>query len=80
MFGLFEKKLPAGTETITLSLSGMHCTSCAVNIDLALEDLPGVIDSKTNYPKSQTKISFDPEKIQIKQIVAEIEELGYKTA
>lgn len=78
MFGFFEKKLPAGTETIVLNLSGMHCTSCAVNIDLALEELPGVIGSRTNYPKSQTRVDFDPEKIKMKQIVAEIEKLGYK--
>ena len=66
------------TETITLKLSGLHCTSCAVNIDLTLEDVPGVIKSTTNYQKSESKIEFDPSKTNLKSISKEILGLGYK--
>lgn len=78
MFNFFKKKLPENTQKITLSLSGLHCSSCAVNIDLSLEDLLGVANSKTNYARSIAVIDFDPKKVDTKKIIAEIEKLGYQ--
>jgi len=65
-------------ETITLKLSGLHCTSCAVNIDLTLEDIPGVKKSDTNYAKSELKISFDPSKTDLQSIKKTVSNLGYQ--
>ena len=64
-------------ETITLKLSGLHCTSCTVNIDLTLEDIDGVKSVDTNYQKSETKISFDPDKTNLTTIKKTISSLGY---
>jgi copper chaperone CopZ len=64
-------------NTVTLKLSGLHCTSCATNIDLTLEDLEGVNSADTSYAKSETKISFDPSKTSLDQIKKTIESLGY---
>jgi len=63
--------------TETLHLSGLHCTSCAVNIDLALEDLPSV-KSQTSYAKSETKIEYDPSQTTLDLIHFTIRDLGYK--
>lgn len=80
MFNFFKKKTPLSTiqnlQSTILPLQGLHCSSCAVNIDLALEDLPSV-KSTTNYAKSETKISFDPTQTSLKQIQKTIEGLGY---
>ncbi|KKU32358.1 hypothetical protein A3K29_05990 [Candidatus Collierbacteria bacterium RIFOXYB2_FULL_46_14] len=79
MFNFFKPKtisITPNTESITLQLSGLHCSSCAVNIDLALEDLPGVI-AKTNYAKSETKITFDPSQTSLDAIHFTIRDLGY---
>ena len=62
--------------TARLRLAGLHCTSCAVNIDLALEDLPGV-KSTTNYAKSETKIEYDPAQTTLDAIHFVIRDLGY---
>lgn len=78
MFNFFSKKSTANTESITLSLSGLHCTSCAVNIDLSLEDLDGVVNSKTNYAKSSATVDYEPGKTNTKRIITEIEKLGYQ--
>ena len=78
MFGLFAKKPVENSKKISLSLTGLHCSSCAVNIDLSLEDLPGVVNSKTNYAKSFSVVSYQEEKIEPKTILAEIEKLGYQ--
>ncbi len=56
----------------------MHCSSCAVNIDLSLEDLDGVVSSKTNYARSISVVDFDPQKTNSKKIITEIEKLGYQ--
>ena len=79
MFNFFKKNhLPADSEKLNLKLSGLHCTACAVNIDLTLEDLGGVANSTTNYARSLATIEFDPEKIDSQKIIAEINKLGYE--
>jgi Cu+-exporting ATPase len=59
-------------------ISGMHCTSCAMNIDGELEDTNGIKQSKTNYAKSLTEVEFDPEKVNDKAIVEIIKKVGYQ--
>ena len=56
----------------------MDCTACALNIDLDLEELPGVKKSQTNYAKSETLVEFDPAQISISQITASISKTGYQ--
>lgn len=76
MFNLFKQK-PMGT-TITLKLSGLHCSSCSLNIDAELEDLPGVISTSTSYAKQESTITYDPNLVSPTQFTATIESLGYK--
>jgi len=63
-----------------LKISGMHCTSCAMNIDFDLEDLKGIKSSSTNYAKSETEVEFDEEKISVEQIIKCIGKTGYKSS
>lgn len=76
MFNIFKSK-PSG-ETITLKLSGLHCSSCSLNIDGELEDLKGVISSNTSYAKQETVISYDPAVIKSTQFRQVIKKLGYQ--
>ena len=61
-------------------ISGMHCTSCAMNIDGELEDTEGIKESNTNYAKSKTEVEFDPEKINDKEIAEIIKKVGYQAS
>lgn len=72
------KKPSLQGETLQLTISGMHCSSCAMNIDNSLEDIPGVISSKTNYAKRETEIVFQPGKSVSTPAKKAIEQLGYK--
>ena len=72
----FLKQKPKG-EIVTFKIQGMHCTSCAMNIDGSLEDLDGVVEAKTSYVKSETKVIYDPTKVTRKQMLGEIEKAGY---
>lgn len=73
----FLKKKSLGTTT-TLSLSGLHCASCAGSIDADLEDLPGVISTTTSYAKQQAVIIYDPSLTTPAKFAQVIEKLGYK--
>jgi copper chaperone CopZ len=76
MFSLFKNK-SAGT-TVTLQLSGLHCSSCSLNIDGEIEELKGVISSNTSYAKQQSVITYDPATIDPSAFRPVIEALGYK--
>ncbi|MEK7534493.1 MAG: cation transporter [Patescibacteria group bacterium] len=64
-------------KNLKLKISGMHCTSCAINIDGELEDTEGVIESNTNYARQQTEVKFDTDKIKEEKIIEIIKSLGY---
>ena len=75
MFNLFKKK-PLGQKAI-LKIKGMHCTSCAMNIDGALEDTDGVLSASTSYAKSQVEVVFDETKVSKEKLQKVIEDQGY---
>ena len=61
-----------------LKITGMHCTSCAMNIDGDLEDyVKGVKSAKTSYAKQECEVEFE-EDVQIEQIITQIKETGYQ--
>jgi copper chaperone CopZ len=62
---------------IKFNILGMHCTSCAFNIDGELEDTDGIKESKTNYASQTTEIVYDPIKITEKKMKSIIKKLGY---
>ena len=66
-------------KKIVLKISGMHCTSCAMNIDGELEDTKGIQSANTNYAKAITEVTFNPDEIKIKSIAETIKKLGYKS-
>ena len=65
---------------LKLKIEGMHCASCAMNIDGELEDTEGVKSSNTSYTKQITEVEFDKEKLDEKQIVEIIKKAGYSGA
>lgn len=58
-----------------LKVEGMHCTSCAMNIDFDLEDIG--VKSKTNYARQECEVEFDEEKINKQKIIQTIKKTGY---
>ncbi len=59
-----------------LKIEGMHCTSCAMNIDFDLEDVG--VKAKTSYAKQECEVEFDEEKLDTKKIVETIQKTGYE--
>jgi len=66
-------------DKLQLKIDGMHCVSCGLNIDGAVEELPGVTKSQTDYAHGKTNIDYDSTQVTPEQIAITIEKLGYKT-
>ena len=64
-------------KKIKLKISGMHCASCAMNIDGELEDTEGVVESSTSYKNQETEVEFDDMKVNPQQIVEIVKNTGY---
>ncbi len=67
-----------GTTTHAWQVSGMHCSSCSILIDEALEELDGVTSSTTSLKKKLTTVTFDSSACSPEQVVAAIQEAGYQ--
>ena len=65
-------------EKITVQIFGMHCASCAANIEHALKKQEGMISANVNYASEKAFLGFDPIKINLERISRIISALGYK--
>jgi copper chaperone CopZ len=65
------------SNTVELTVRGMHCGSCALLIDDALTDVPGVITSTTSSKAQRSTITHDQRATHV-EIIAAIEALGYR--
>ncbi len=63
---------------ITLPITGMTCTNCAMNIERVLKKkVTGVSDASVNFATERADITFNQETTNIDTIVAAIEKAGY---
>lgn len=67
----------AGDKFI-FQIEGMHCPSCAMNIDSQLEELDGVLAAKTKYASQKVVLEIDSRKVSVKQIQDCIHKMGYQ--
>ena len=65
---------------VELTISGMHCGSCADGIRAMLKRTDGVLAAEVSYEKREAVVEYDPSKTSPRQIVAAVEKLGYKAA
>ncbi len=80
-----QKTIPIQTEKssgnfqrVNLSLSGMHCTSCAGIIERSLNKTTGVKEAHVNFAAEKALVVFDPEIISENQLIKVVEKAGYK--
>lgn len=59
-------------------IEGMHCVGCALTVDGALEDLPGVKSASTNYARQIADVEYDERRVNASQILAAIQAAGYR--
>jgi copper chaperone len=64
----------------TFRVEGMHCGSCALLIDDALEDLPGVHSVQTSVKQGISTVELDTGATGPDDVIGVIEELGYRAS
>jgi Cu+-exporting ATPase len=65
---------------ITIAISGMHCASCASNIEEALKRVKGVREVNVNFAVEKAFIDYDPVKTNPSILKGVIKKTGYKVA
>ncbi|MFH1834865.1 MAG: copper ion binding protein, partial [Methanobacteriota archaeon] len=60
-----------------IKVSGMHCASCAVNIEKALNRIDGVSKASVNFASEKAQIEYDASKAGEKEIGKAIKDAGY---
>tara|TARA_R110002049_G_scaffold50370_3_gene143121 strand:+ start:162705 stop:164990 length:2286 start_codon:yes stop_codon:yes gene_type:complete len=69
---------PQNTESqIELPITGMTCMGCARSIELALNSVPGVVDSNVNFAGQSVSAKYDPRQTSPDEIADAIREAGY---
>lgn len=66
------------TQKISLPISGMHCASCAFNIESSLKELPGIKSCQVNVGTEKAQIEFDPSTTSVQQMNENLSDQGYQ--
>ncbi len=62
---------------VMLKVGKMHCASCALNIETALRKTSGITSANVSFPLERAKITYDPDRISILEMIKVIEDVGY---
>jgi len=62
----------------TFPIKGMHCASCAVNIEKALTGTPGVKGANVNFALAKATVHYEEGRIDEMGLHAVVEKTGYK--
>ncbi|HEX7018181.1 MAG TPA: heavy metal translocating P-type ATPase [Patescibacteria group bacterium] len=65
-------------KTVSFHVSGMHCASCAANIQRSLKKTPGVQEASVNYGNEQATVSYDESKTHQHHLAQAVEKVGYQ--
>jgi copper chaperone len=64
----------------TFQINGMTCSGCAMTVEGALEDLPGVRTANASVAKQTAEVEYDETKVTEHQMIEAIQQAGYSVA
>jgi len=62
---------------VNLSISGMHCASCAGLIERSLRKVAGVKQANVNFAAEKALVTFDQSAVQVNNLVEAVKKAGY---
>ncbi|MCG2795928.1 MAG: heavy metal translocating P-type ATPase [Actinomycetia bacterium] len=65
-------------KRVGLSLSGMHCTSCASIVERSLNKVPGVEQASVNFAAEKAYVTFDEGEVGVDGLINAVKKAGYK--
>jgi Cu+-exporting ATPase len=60
-----------------LKISGMHCATCAINIEESLGQIKDVSKVQVNFGTDTAHVEFDPTKVSLSELEKAIKTVGY---
>ncbi|HXY26852.1 MAG TPA: heavy-metal-associated domain-containing protein [Acidimicrobiales bacterium] len=63
--------------TVELTVTGMHCASCAALIEEVLTEQPGLRAAQVDLDAARARVTFDDTVTDLGAVQAVIAELGY---
>jgi P-type Cu+ transporter len=60
-----------------IKITGMHCASCALNIEKSLQSMEGVEDAQVNFGTEKATVQYDPDKLKLNELEKTVENAGY---
>ncbi len=73
-----ESGYDVARDELSLTIGGMHCATCALTIQDALKDVPGVKDARVNFALGKATVDYDASVATESQLKTAVEESGYK--
>ncbi len=67
-------------KQLTLPVTGMTCANCVATVERNLKKLDGVSSAVVNLSSERATVEFDPQKLELPQIIARVERAGYGIA
>ncbi|MFH1260211.1 MAG: heavy metal translocating P-type ATPase [Elusimicrobiota bacterium] len=65
-------------QKAVIAISGMHCVSCALNIENVLKKSSGVIKAQVNFANEKAYIDYDQDLVTIDDLEKLIDNTGYQ--
>jgi Cu+-exporting ATPase len=60
-----------------LKITGMHCATCAVNIEESLSKIKDVEKAQVNFGTDSAHVEYDPAKVSLHEIEKAVKDAGY---
>lgn len=60
-----------------IKIAGMHCASCALNVEKSLNKLEGVAKAQVNFGTEKATVEYDANKVELQELEDTVEEAGY---
>lgn len=64
-------------QTVTLTITGMHCDGCARTIDRVLRQQPGVREAVVTCEPPRARVLFEPGQVTAAALADRIRRAGY---
>jgi Cu+-exporting ATPase len=70
--------MPEQKRKAELKISGMHCASCALNVERALQGRDDVYDARVNLANETAVVEYDPSKATLADLERTVTNVGYE--
>ncbi len=64
-------------NTIELTVTGMDCADCALHVENAVRNLPGVEQVQVNFMNGKLKLEYNPSLVRMERIQKAVQSAGY---